>query len=105
MVPRRIKPLCFPDFIYMNGKCYKQTDATSFSDALSQCWAGWPLQPEILLPDSLSNWVQVSREWTMNRIEPKIGTILSSLVWLPLCRINPETPLATPIWNWNTGST
>ncbi|XP_032782600.2 LOW QUALITY PROTEIN: uncharacterized protein LOC116920568 [Daphnia magna] len=99
MKARQEDPQCFYGYEEVDGKCYKMTEVTSFATAVSQCWAGWPMQPEILMPDSLSNWVQTSREWIY-----RTQNSASSLVWLPLRRLNKASFLQTPVWSWNTVS-
>lgn len=99
MKARQEDPQCFYGYEEVDGKCYKMTEVTSFARAVSQCWAGWPMQPEILMPDSLSNWVQTSREWIY-----RTQNSASSLVWLPLRRLNKASFLQTPVWSWNTGN-
>lgn len=103
MKTRREEPQCFNGFELSDGRCYRMTDVTNFATALAQCWAGWHIQPQILMPESFANWLQVSREW-MHRIRSANPAKSSSLVWLPLRRINKATPLHTPVWSWNTGN-
>lgn len=102
MKPRREEPQCFHGFEFSDGSCYRMTDFTNFATALTQCWAGWPIQPQVLMPEKLSNWVQISHEW-MDRIRSMDPSKSSSLVWLPLRRLNQATPLHTPFWSWNAG--
>ena len=101
--PRREEPLCFHGFEPADGRCYRMTEKTNFAAALVSCWAGWSIQTEILMPDSLSNWVQISREW-INRYSAGDKQQDSSLVWLPLRRVNMATPLQTPVWSWKAGN-
>jgi hypothetical protein len=96
---RREDPQCFNGFYPADGKCYRMTEASDFATAVAKCWVGWPVQPEILLPNSISNWVQTSREWIyQTHYSP------ASLVWLPLRRVNRAAPLQTPVWSWNTST-
>ena len=96
---RREDPQCFNGFEPADGKCYQMTEATNFATAIAKCWVGWPVQSEILKPNSLSNWVQASREWIYRTNHSPAS---ASLVWLPLRRLNSAAPLQTPVWSWNT---
>jgi hypothetical protein len=95
---RREDPQCFSGFHQADGKCYHMTEATNFATAVAKCWVGWSIQPEILMPNSLSNWVHTSREWIYRTHHSP-----ALLVWLPLRRLNRAAPLQTPVWSWNTG--
>lgn len=99
MRPRQEEPTCFEGFKHINGKCYRMTEVTNFATALAQCWAGWPIQPQILMFDSFLNWVQTSREV----IHQTRSANLYTSFWLPLRRLNQLSILHTPVWIWNIG--
>lgn len=99
MKPRQEEPLCFEGFELADGRCYRMTDATNFATALAQCWAGWPIQPQILESDSFMNWVIMSKE-VMHRTR-SVDKYQS--FWIPLRRLNQGSSLQTPVWMWNTG--
>ncbi len=99
MKPRKEEPKCFHGFEHANdGKCYLKTEASTFATAFAKCWAGWPIQPEILEPKSLSYWFQNSRDGIY-----KIQSTASGFVWLPFRHFNKDTPLLNPPWRWNAG--
>lgn len=102
MKPRREEPLCAEGFVLNNGKCVRVTDVTDFDTALSQCWAGRPVLSEVLTPDNLANWVKLSRQLIQETRTP-VATRNPSLVWLPLRRLNNQTPLQMPLWMWTAG--
>ncbi|EFX83740.1 hypothetical protein DAPPUDRAFT_301668 [Daphnia pulex] len=100
MKPRKEEPKCFHGFEHANdGQCYLKTEASTFATAFAKCWAGWPIQPEILEPKSLSYWFQNSRDGIY-----KIQSTASGFVWLPFRHFNKDTPLLNPPWSWNAVS-
>lgn len=104
MKPRREEPRCFHNFELVDERCYRMTERVNFVTALAQCWAGWEIQPEVLMPNSLVNWVQFSREWMYSNHAGSLDDVQeTSLVWVPLRRLNSGTSLQTPVWVWNTG--
>lgn len=100
MKDRKEEPPCFHGFEKApDGNCYRITEVTRFSSAVSKCWAGWPLQPEILKPKTVTDWIRNSQEGTY-----RIQSASLRLVWLPFRQFNKAMPLQSPIWNWNTAS-
>lgn len=97
MRPRREEPRCFHGFSAADGRCYRMTEEVEYANALSQCWAGWQMHPN-MLQASLSNWVQDSISW-IARTRPDHN---ATLIWLPLRRPNKAAPLQIPLWTWNT---
>ena len=99
MKPRKEEPKCFHGFEHANdGKCYLKTEALTFAAASAKCWAGWPIQPEILQSKSVSKWFDNSREGVN-----KMQSTASGLVWLPFRLFNKDAHFMNPSWSWSAG--
>ena len=102
MKPRREEPLCAQGFELSNGKCMRVTDVTDVDTVLSQCWSGRPILSEQLTPHNLAKWLTIAREG-IQKTRSSISKSDQSSIWIPLRRLQKQTPLQMPSWIWSAG--